>query len=1204
VFGSLTLGAGGTINLSSLDGATGFVINGATAGDRAGISVAGLGDVNGDGIDDLGIGASFASPGGRVQAGAAWVIFGRMGIGGSGMLDLFSLAPSAGISVAGLATDDRLGTAVAGRGDINHDGLGDLLITAERASALGRLNCGVTYVIYGAPSLGMSPSFDLNEMNGENGFKLVGATAGAFSGTSAAFVGDVNNDTKTDLAVGATVSDPLGRTDAGEVYIVYGGSTVGGSGTLDASLLAGTTGFVVVGAASNDRLGYSVAGSADVNHDGIDDLLIGAIRATNIGQIETGRAYVLFGAEDIGGSGSVDIGAMPLYRGTSILGADIGGFTGYSVAGVGDMDSDGLDDFAVSAVLADPITLDEGKVYVMFGRYHSSDCNMNNQPDECDIAACPMGNVACSDCNANGVPDSCDIGLAGSLDCNLNGIPDECEEAAPVVDSTWFSTIGSWSVAGSWCPDVVPNNDSNHSYRVLVSGAAAEVTLDISPTIIMMTMNAGAVLQVNDGSGANVRTLSADSGIVNNGILRATDRERLVLDTPLIDQLDTNPDCATRGGGILEAVDGAFSAPGTPPDPPGAKSILEINGSVVLGGRARTIGPNSEIHLIGGAELVDVCVEGVVVPDGQAGGFAGRITNSGRLRIAPGGTAFSVLAPIGIDEMLEGNGGGDDCVTLGGQSAARLGDFKSAFTNAASHQIDGAGIIFGGLANEGAIVANHPAGQHLILFPPGVKTSAGILSAAGGGVLRIAAAMDSTGTIVALTGGTVLVNQPVGGTGSFATGGGSLRVAPGVAIAGFTLMGTAGGLVEMQGSSTATLSGPAAFDNGSTFQGNAGSSALLSAAGVDILATNGDGADVLLDGTMRIVAPGTVRVVGCLSPLRGCSPPVLRLAGAATANSGSLEVRLGGEVQLDGGAASQLTVSSLATFDSGGMLRGAPGSSATLTAGNLDLLSTYGDVGGQVLLESAMRLVVPGSVRVMACGIAPFRGCSPPVLRPTLNIGTGATAQVGGDVLFGGDVAVQVAGGATFRLGGDFDNQSTSPGMFDWTTGPLIMDGAPFSTPQTFELAGRDFGPGDPAGFIDNFEMGLLRIEPGRTVDFRNDFSNQPPAGDCEVLYVDTLSLGAGATLRLHGCNLYYRTLVNEGATIDTSGGGALVPVGAGRCDVDADGGCDDADVTMFVQVLLGQDGSPVHWIACDLNVDGRPDGLDIPLMAGAMLGF
>jgi len=401
--------------------------------------------------------------------------------------------------------------------------------------------------------------------------------------------------------------------------------------------------------------------------------------------------------------------------------------------------------------------------------------------------------------------------------------------------------------------------------------------------------------------------LSVDEAIRNTGIFRATDRERLVLDTPVIDQGGI---CGQ--GGVLEATDG-IQGPGEE----NGKSILEINGALVLGGTARTQGDHSEIHLIGGAELRDVCVQGVVVPDGQVGSFSGTITNAGTLKVAPNGLRDTLLVPGPLGGVLAGNGGGDDRVRLGGQFAARLGDFKSSFTNASDHIIDGAGIVFGEVRNDGTIDANKDNGEHLIVFPPGTKINNHVLRASGSGVLRIEDTVFQTadGVIAATGHGVVELNSDVTGTGEFfvygcgvtARGGCTpppkLRVADGVSVIGATLTISDEGVVEVAGSATLGLDGPVTISSGGIYQGSTSSAGSLTASlFADSLSICSG--QMLLSDSMSLNVRGNV-VLGIAdtslfdSPtvwLGGCTPPPLRLSVL-----GSASVAVGGALKLTDG---------------------------------------------------------------------------------------------------------------------------------------------------------------------------------------------------------------------------------------------------------------------------------------------------------------
>ena len=147
VFGGAGVGNGGNLELSALDGTNGFRLSGVAADDDSGHAVSTAGDVNGDGVDDLLIGAPCADPNGDVS-GASYVVFGGAGVGSGGNLELSALDGTNGFRLSGVAAGDVSGGAVSTAGDVNGDGVDDLLIGASGADPNGEYS-GASYVVFG-----------------------------------------------------------------------------------------------------------------------------------------------------------------------------------------------------------------------------------------------------------------------------------------------------------------------------------------------------------------------------------------------------------------------------------------------------------------------------------------------------------------------------------------------------------------------------------------------------------------------------------------------------------------------------------------------------------------------------------------------------------------------------------------------------------------------------------------------------------------------------------------------------------------------------------------------------------------------------------------------------------------------------------------------------------------------------------------------
>ncbi|MGD1917225.1 MAG: integrin alpha, partial [Phycisphaerales bacterium] len=159
-----------SIQLDDLDGTTGFRLDGVDAFDQSGSSVASAGDVNGDGVDDLIIGALFGDPGGRRDAGETYVVFGRDAASGGfpSSIQLDDLDGTTGFRLDGVDAGDHSGSSVASAGDVNGDGVDDLIVGARSGDPGGRRDAGETYVVFGrdAASGGFPSSIQLADLDG------------------------------------------------------------------------------------------------------------------------------------------------------------------------------------------------------------------------------------------------------------------------------------------------------------------------------------------------------------------------------------------------------------------------------------------------------------------------------------------------------------------------------------------------------------------------------------------------------------------------------------------------------------------------------------------------------------------------------------------------------------------------------------------------------------------------------------------------------------------------------------------------------------------------------------------------------------------------------------------------------------------------------------------------------------------------------
>ena len=315
-----------------------------TSGDRFGSSVANIGDLNGDGVTDLAVGAMSDYEGGTLR-GAAYVLF---------MKSDGSVASSTKIAHQlnggpSLLDGDYFGSAVANLGDLDGDGVQDLAVGA-RWDDTGGSNPGAVHILFMNANGTVKASTKLS--SGVNGAPTLADSD--YFGTSLAALGDLDGDGVADLAVGAA-GDDTGGLRRGAVHVLFMNS----DGTVkSSSKIASGSGPTLP---NNARFGHSVASIGDLDGDGIDDLGVGAVRDSTGGTYR-GALHVLLMNSD-GTAKSASQIASGINGGPPLGNFD---FLGNSVAAIGDVNGDGVSDIAVASENNGNGSDYRGAVHVLF----------------------------------------------------------------------------------------------------------------------------------------------------------------------------------------------------------------------------------------------------------------------------------------------------------------------------------------------------------------------------------------------------------------------------------------------------------------------------------------------------------------------------------------------------------------------------------------------------------------------------------------------------------------------------------------------------------------------------------------------------------------------------------------------------------------------------------------------------------------------
>jgi len=350
-----------TVELAALDGTNGFALSGKKIFNSfSNIAISGLGDINGDGFDDVIIGAEFDNPNER-NSGASYVVFGQAS-GFAAVVELTELDGSDGFVLNGVSENDFSGFSVSAAGDVNGDGFDDVIIGAPGLIPNEFDFTGASYVVFGRDS-GFAAVIELSTLNGSDGFVLNGVEEGDRLGVSVSAAGDINGDGLDDMIIGAYWAESNGE-DSGAGYVVFGKAS-GFDAIFELSELDGNDGFVINGIAEDHLSGVSVSAAGDVNNDGFDDVIIGAVGADPNGSA-SGASYVVFGQAN-GFVAAVELSQLDGNNGFVLNGASEGDGSGRSVSSAGDLNGDGFVDLIIGASGVDTNGLGSGASYVIFG---------------------------------------------------------------------------------------------------------------------------------------------------------------------------------------------------------------------------------------------------------------------------------------------------------------------------------------------------------------------------------------------------------------------------------------------------------------------------------------------------------------------------------------------------------------------------------------------------------------------------------------------------------------------------------------------------------------------------------------------------------------------------------------------------------------------------------------------------------------------
>ena len=315
--------------------------------DRFGSSIANIGDLNGDGITDIAVGAYFDDAGGS-NRGTIHIMYMNSDGTVSDTIEINNTVENG----PDLSNSDRFGLSIANIGDLNNDGVTDIAVGAPR-DGTGGTNRGAVHIMFMNNNGTVSDTIEINS-NTPNGPDL--SNSDNF-GSSIANIGDLNNDGVTDIAVGAP-RDGTGGTNRGAVHIMF----MNNNGTVSDTIEINSNTPNGPVSSNNGYFGSSITNIGDLNNDGITDIAVGMPDNVHDGN-GTGSIHIMFMNNNGTVSDTIEINNTTA-NGPVLNMEDA---FGSSIANIGDLNNDGVTDIAVGAQydVASNGFIDVGAIHIM-----------------------------------------------------------------------------------------------------------------------------------------------------------------------------------------------------------------------------------------------------------------------------------------------------------------------------------------------------------------------------------------------------------------------------------------------------------------------------------------------------------------------------------------------------------------------------------------------------------------------------------------------------------------------------------------------------------------------------------------------------------------------------------------------------------------------------------------------------------------------